>query len=190
MTQHPNAPVARRGEAWIDSVPPGSAAGLLAEQYERQLAAVGRVTELTQAGSLYPELVRARLDLYEVVDATPSGVEPHVRRAVALLTSVLNECWFCTVGHSEKLEESGHRALAEAIKADPEGVATGDPRADAAFAYARVVVRTPGAVRPEHIEALRAAGFDDLDVLDLNNIAAYYSYINRVAAGLGLQREA
>ncbi len=38
--------------------------------------------------------------------------------------------------------------------------------------------------------ALRAAGFSDLDILDINNITAYYCYINRVAAGLGLQREA
>ena len=33
---------------------------------------------------------------------------------------------------------------------------------------------------------LRAVGLDDLDVLDLNNIVAYYAYINRVATGLGL----
>ncbi len=35
--------------------------------------------------------------------------------------------------------------------------------------------------------ALRAANFSDLDILDVNNLSAYYCYINRVASGLGLQ---
>ena len=33
------------------------------------------------------------------------------------------------------------------------------------------------------------AGASDLDILDLNNIVAYYCYINRVANGLGLLSE-
>lgn len=177
-------------DAWIAVVDPEAATGLLAEQYRRQTDTIGRVTELTQAGSLYPELVKARLDFYAVVDATPSRVPEHVRRAVALLTSVLNDCLFCTVGNTERLIESGHADLADAIKEDPAEFLTGDAAADAAYAYTRIVVCAPGAVRPEDITALRAAGYDDLDILDLNNIAAYYSYINRVAAGLGLQREA
>ena len=40
------------------------------------------------------------------------------------------------------------------------------------------------------LTALRDAGWNDLDILDVNNIAAYYCYINRVAHGLGLQGEA
>lgn len=180
----------RRGEGWIDVVHPEDATGLLAELYARQTDAIGHVTELTRSGSLYPELVRARLDLYAVIDATPSTVPDHIRRGVALLTSVINGCLFCTVGHSEKLVASGHEGLATAIKADAAGLTTGDEKADAAFAYARVVVLTPGLVEARHVDRLRAVGYDDLDILDLNNIAAYYSYINRVASGLGLQREA
>jgi uncharacterized protein YciW len=36
------------------------------------------------------------------------------------------------------------------------------------------------------IEALREVGLDDLDILDLNNLVAYYNYLNRVSNGLGL----
>ena len=38
-------------------------------------------------------------------------------------------------------------------------------------------------------EALRAVDLSDLDILDLNNIVAYFNYINRVANGLGLKTE-
>jgi uncharacterized peroxidase-related enzyme len=181
---------AAAGNGWIRSVPPEHATGVLADAYQSQLEQIGKVTELTQIGSLYPDLVAARLRLYAVVDATPSNVPGHVRRAVALLTSVLNGCLFCTVGHTEKLTEAGYGDLARAIKDDPDGVTAGEPQADAAIGYARKLVTDPRHIVEADVAALRAAGYDDLDILDINNIAAYYSYINRVAAGLGLQREA
>jgi uncharacterized peroxidase-related enzyme len=171
-----------RDNGWIASVPPEHATGLLAEAYQSQFDKIGKVTELTQIGSLYPELVAKRLELYAVVDATPSAVPDHVRRTVALLTSVLNGCLFCTVGHTEE--------LAQAIKQSPETVTIGDPAADAAIAYARKLVTDPRHIEAADVTALRDAGWTDLDILDINNISAYYCYINRVAAGLGLQREA
>lgn len=177
-------------EGWIASIDPGDATGALAEAYQSQVDKIGRVTELTQIGSLYPDLVAARLRLYAVVDATPSAVPDHVRRAVALLTSVLNGCLFCTVGQTEKLTEAGHAELARAIKDDPEGVTTGDARTDTAIGYARKLVTDPRHIAEADVTALREAGWSDLDILDINNISAYYCYINRVAAGLGLQREA
>jgi len=182
--------IVTRGNGWIGSVPPEQAEGRLAEAYQAQLGKIGRVTELTQIGSLYPELVATRLRLYEVVEATPSGVPDWIRRSVALLTSALNGCLFCTVGHTEKLTDAGYGGLAEAIKADPAGVTTGDPGADVVLGYARKLVTAPRDIEEADVTALRAAGWSDLDILDVNNIAAYYCYINRVANGLGLQREA
>ena len=189
MTQG-SAVSAKTGGGWITSVPPEHATGPLAEAYRSQFEQIGRVTELTQIGSLYPDLVAARLRLYAVVDATPSDVPDHVRRAVALLTSVLNGCLFCTAGHTEKLTAAGHGELAQAIKADPDSVLTGEARADAAISYARKLVTDPRHIVQEDVAALRDAGWSDLDILDINNISAYYCYINRVAAGLGLHGEA
>jgi uncharacterized peroxidase-related enzyme len=178
------------GNGWIASILPEHATGVLGQAYQSQLDKIGKVTELTQVGSLYPDLVAARLHLYAVVDATPSAVPDHVRRAVALLTSVLNGCKCCTVGHTGKLTDAGYGDLAKQIKDNPEGVTTGDPAADAAITYARTLVTDPRRIEEADVAALRAAGWSDLDILDINNIAAYYSYINRVAAGLGLHREA
>jgi uncharacterized peroxidase-related enzyme len=172
---------------WIATVPVEAATGPLRTAYQSQQEKIGHVTELTQLGSLYPDLVAARLRLYAVVDATPSRIPEWARRTVALLTSALNGCLFCTAGHSQRLTEDGRGALAKAILADPDTARTGDPAVDALLDYTRVLVRRPGSVSEDDITRLRAQGFDDLDILDVNNLAAYYCYINRVANGLGLQ---
>ena len=172
---------------WIKTIPPTDATGELAEAYASQIDKIGHVTELTQLGSLDPALVAQRLRLYEVVEGVPSSIPDWGRRAVALTTSILNGCLFCTAGHTGKLRDGGRGALADGIHADPGSATTGDPRVDALLVYARLLVRDPGAASEADVAALRAAGWDDLAILDVNNIAAYYSYINRVASGLGLQ---
>ena len=56
------------------------------------------------------------------------------------------------------------------------------------LAYAEKVTLDPAATRKADIETLREAGFDDTAILQINLIAAYFSYFNRVADGLGVGR--
>lgn len=173
--------------AWISTIHPDDATGELAQAYATQRDALGFVTPLTQLGSLYPDLVAQRLRLYAVVNQTPTSIPDWARRAVALLTSTINRCPFCTAGHVAGLTEAGYGELAQAIAADPDSARSGDAGVDALLDYARVLTRTPAAVSEDDVETLRAAGWTDEDILDVNNLSAYYSYINRVASGLGLQ---
>lgn len=55
--------------------------------------------------------------------------------------------------------------------------------------YARKLTLEPWTVRQEDIEALRRAGFADADILDINQVAAYYAFVNRLADGLGVELE-
>lgn len=177
-------------EGWIASIAPDDATGELAEAYQTQLDKIGHVTALTQIGSLYPQIVAERLRLYEIAESAPSEIPGWARRAIALLTSVLNGCKFCTVGHTERLADQGYADLAERIKREPDIVSCGDGAVDVLLDYTRKLVRTPGEISERDIEALRRAGWSDLAILDANNLSAYYSYVNRVATGLGLTREA
>ncbi len=52
--------------------------------------------------------------------------------------------------------------------------------------YAAKLTREPWSVRETDVVALREAGFLDRDILDVNQVAAYYAYANRVADGLGI----
>jgi alkylhydroperoxidase family enzyme len=57
------------------------------------------------------------------------------------------------------------------------------------LAYADLLTVTPYAVTREHIDALRAAGYDDRAIHDACAIIGYFAFVNRVADGLGVQLE-
>ena len=56
--------------------------------------------------------------------------------------------------------------------------------------YAAKLTRHAWQVTPDDLDRLRAAGFDDRGILQINLIASWFNYINRVADGLGVGRSA
>jgi alkylhydroperoxidase family enzyme len=54
--------------------------------------------------------------------------------------------------------------------------------------YVEELTRDATRVTPEHHERLRAAGFDDVGILQITLIASWFNYINRVADALGVGR--
>jgi uncharacterized peroxidase-related enzyme len=54
--------------------------------------------------------------------------------------------------------------------------------------YAAQLTRDPTRVTPADLDRLRQAGFDDRGILQINLIASWFNYINRVADGLGVGR--
>ena len=52
--------------------------------------------------------------------------------------------------------------------------------------YAVKLTVTPWAMERGDVDRLHKHGFDDCDVLDINQITAYFAYVNRVADGLGV----
>jgi len=51
------------------------------------------------------------------------------------------------------------------------------------------VALQPASVTAAHVEELRAHGLDDRAITDATQVAAYFSYINRVADALGVDLE-
>ncbi len=54
--------------------------------------------------------------------------------------------------------------------------------------YVDKLTRHPARVQREDVDALREVGFDDTAILQINLIASWFNYINRVADGLGIGR--
>jgi uncharacterized peroxidase-related enzyme len=175
---------------WITTIPWTDAEGVLREAYDWQAERLGAPAEFTQLGSLYPEIVYERLRMYRAVEGCPSGLSDVERQAAALATSAVNRTAHCASGLRLKLGALGaDAAWIDAMWEDPDTAASGDGRLDAIVRHAVLLSRRPGDVRAADLDALRAHGLSDLDLLDLNNMVAYYNYVNRVANGLGLHSE-
>ena len=174
--------------AWIPTIEFEDATGDLAEAYNWQASRLGRPTPFTQLGSLAPELVHARLVLYRASERLESGLTPRQKALIAYVTSVLNETPYCVSQIRIKLLELGIDDTE--LAALDTGRYDELPPADAALAtYTRQLTRDVGSIQERDLDALRAAGFSDLEILDANNQCAHLNYTNRVANGLGLRLE-
>ena len=60
------------------------------------------------------------------------------------------------------------------------------PRQRAMLDYADKLTRTPWDMTKDDLTPMREAGLDDRAILNVNQTAAYYAYVNRVADGLGV----
>lgn len=79
-------------------------------------------------------------------------------------------------------------SLSEAIKKD---FRTADITAQerVMLEYVEKITLAPAKITSADIKTLREAGFDDMAILQINLIASWFNYINRVADGLGVGRE-
>lgn len=78
-------------------------------------------------------------------------------------------------------------SLAEAVKADWRSAPL-DERERTMLAYVEKLTVAPAKVTALDLEPLRKAGFDDVAILQVNLIASWFNYVNRVADGLGVGR--
>jgi uncharacterized peroxidase-related enzyme len=180
---------------WIRTVPWDEATGVLKAAYDWQAASLGQPAEFTMLGSPYPEIVEERLRLYKVVEGCPSGLSPIERQLACLVTSLLNRTAHCASGLLLKLRSLGlSDEQLEAVRTDPAGFGleadagvTNPVRLLAIARHAAKLTTRPTEMTEDDLAALRAHGLGDLELVDLNNLVAYYNYINRVVMGLGLR---
>ncbi|MCI0425654.1 MAG: hypothetical protein L0Z47_07370 [Actinobacteria bacterium] len=78
--------------------------------------------------------------------------------------------------------------LADRIEADFETAGLEERRL-AMLRYALKLTRTPWEMEQGDVTVLRQAGFDDVDILHIVEVTAYYAYANRIADGLGIPLE-
>jgi uncharacterized peroxidase-related enzyme len=64
-----------------------------------------------------------------------------------------------------------------------------EPADRALLDYAVKLARSPDAMVEEDVEALRDAGFSERAILDIVQVTAYFSFVVRIADGLGVTVE-
>ena len=81
--------------AWIRTVDPAAARGLLRRVYDAAIRRAGRVYNILRIQSLRPCALRASTQLYvEVMRSADSGLSRAQREMIATAVSQLNGCYY------------------------------------------------------------------------------------------------
>ena len=81
--------------AWIRTVPPGEATGLLKRLYDQAIARAGKVFNVLRIQSLRPEVLRAGVALYQEIMLSPrSPLSRAQREMIAVAVSRANGCHY------------------------------------------------------------------------------------------------
>jgi uncharacterized protein YciW len=55
--------------------------------------------------------------------------------------------------------------------------------------YVQKLTKESYNIKENDVKALRKVGFTDRDIFDINQVTAYFNYVNRIADGLGVALE-
>lgn len=177
--------------AWISTVEPEDASGLLKELYEQVTTPHGTVDNVMKVHSLRPYTMAGHLALYRSVLHNDDNVLPlWFLEAVAVYTSLTNKCSYSVAHHFTNVRgllknEARATAMYEAFAAgEPEREFEGKELA--LFRYARKLTASPGDMDAADVAESRAAGASDGEILEVNQVCAYFNYSNRLLNGLGV----
>jgi uncharacterized peroxidase-related enzyme len=123
--------------------------------------------------------------LFNIVMYAEGGLDRADRELSTAVVSMVNGCVFCTSVHAKRFVElTGDEATMQRIL-DEGWTAEPDPRRRAVALFTEALTRSPADVGPAEIAALREAGLDDLEVLDLIHSVAMFANANRLMLSLG-----
>ena len=134
-----------------------------------------------------PAALKARtLTDLDIFYNTEGGLARAERELAATVVSRLNGCEYCASVHQARAKEEGgdakiiDRLLAEGVETD-----LGSPLWNAIRNAAVALTRTPFAFSTAEVEALRAAGLDDVAIIDVINASAFFNWANRLMLSIG-----
>ena len=177
--------------SWIEMLPVENATGSLKEAYELAKTPAGTVDNVMRVHSQRPHTMVGHLTLYRSALHHPDNTLPlWFLEAVGVYTSLLNECEYSFTHHCANMR----RLLKDDERASTIETALRGQAPEAAFSgkelallrYTGKLTSTPGKVEAADVEAAQAVGATDGEILEVNQVCAYFCYSNRTLNGLGV----
>jgi len=104
---------------------------------------------------------------------------PGEREYMAMYVSRLNECPFCVREHTEITRMESHGEV------DPEDASAMRPELAATLTLVEKLTRTPDAVTPADVDAVRSVNVPDEAIVDAMHVMLIFNTVNRLANSLG-----
>jgi len=180
--------------AWIEMIDDEKADARLKGLLDKARTPHGTVDTVMRVHSLRPETMNGHVTLYRSVLHSDDNSLPFLfLEIVASYTSILNDCTYSLTHHFmnvRKLLDDEPRSdqIFLALKGQrPEDEFEGKELA--LLRYAAKLTTDVGKMVKSDFEALKIAGATDGEILEVNQVCAYFNYSNRLLNGLGATTE-
>jgi uncharacterized peroxidase-related enzyme len=176
---------------WIDTVPYVQSTGRLRQLYDRVKGPGDNVDNIMTMHSLRPHSMEGHMTLYKnVLHHTGNTVPKESLETLGVWVSLLNRCAYCVEHHFAGLsrligDDNRSAAIRAALEAGSIEAGPFEAKEKLALRYAEALTRDPSSVTEAMVAQMRAAGYDDGEILEINQITAYFAYANRTVLGLG-----
>lgn len=177
--------------AWIKMISDEDADEALSEALKRARTPHGTVDNVMRVHSLRPSTMHGHVTLYRAcLHDDGNSIPQWFQEALGSYVSALNDCAYSYANHwanAKHLIEDDERAdrIERALKdRRPEVEFKG--RELAALRYAEALTLRPATIAEDCVRTLRDSGWDDGEILEMNQIICYFNYANRLLNGLGV----
>ena len=177
--------------AWINVISYDEAEGKVKTLYDRVKGPDNNVDNIMMMHSLRPHSMEAHMTMYKyVLHHTGNNIPKWFLETLGVWVSRLNDCDYCVEHHFSGLtrllsDDAKSASIRKAIEARNIDLAPLNDAQKVAMEYARQVTRDPGGMQEHIVHQLRDAGYSDGEVLEINQVTAYFNYANRTVLGLG-----
>ena len=179
---------------WIKTIPFSEATGRLQKLYKKVSGPNNNVDNIMLAHSLRPHTMIGHMALYKNALHNSNNTLPKwYLETIGVYVSVLNHCNYCIDHHFEGLkrlleDDKKSNELKEGLKTDTFNMIL-EKKYVEGLRYAKKLTKSLDTLGFEDVERMKSVNLSDGEILEINQVTAYFNYANRTVLGLGISTE-
>lgn len=177
--------------SWIHIIPFDKATGKLKSIYNKIKGPNNQIDNVLGIHSLRPHTLTGHMSLYKNTLHHSNNTFPNwFLELLGTYTSFINKCDYCYEHHFAGMKRFlNDDAKADSIKQHIENNTLASILSEKEMLlvnYAQKLTFAAADLTRDDIDVLRSFGYDDGEILEVNQVVAYFNYANRTVLGLGV----
>lgn len=177
--------------SWIKVIPFEEATGSLKAIYKKIKGPNNQIDNVLSVHSLRPHTLTGHMSLYKsTLHHSHNSFPNWFLELLGTYTSYINKCDYCYKHHFAGMKRFlNDDEKANALKIHIENDTLSDILTTKEFAfikYAKQLTLYASSLAEHDINQLKKLGFDDGEILEVNQVVSYFNYANRTVLGLGV----
>jgi uncharacterized peroxidase-related enzyme len=180
--------------SWIKVIPLEQASGKLKTIYNRIKGPNDQIDNVLSIHSLRPHTLVGHMSLYKNTLHHSNNSFPNwFLELLGSYTSYINGCDYCYEHHytgMKRFLNDDSKALIIKKHIEEDSLEEVLNTAELALAYyAKKLTINANQITENDIDILRRQGYDDGEILEVNQVVSYFNYANRTVLGLGVNMD-